>query len=197
MNICVYGASSNEIDEKYIKAGEQLGEEMAKRGHTLVFGGGASGLMGAVARGVRRGGGKIIGVAPSFFNVDGILYPDCDEFIYTETMRERKATMEKLSDAFLMTAGGIGTFEEFFEILTLRQLGRHKKPIAVLNTDGYFDPLADMIEKAIKERFMTDANHRIFGIFETVDEVLSYLSSDDVFKGDITEFKAIGERKEI
>ena len=196
MNICVYGASSNEIDEKYIKAGELLGEEMAKRGHTLVFGGGASGLMGAVARGVRRGGGKIIGVAPSFFNVDGILYPDCDEFIYTETMRERKATMEKLSDAFLMTAGGIGTFEEFFEILTLRQLGRHQKPIAVLNTDGYFDPLSAMIEKAIEERFMTAANHRIFGVFEKVDEVLSYLSSDDVFKGDITEFKAIGERKE-
>ena len=196
MNICVYGAASTEIEKSTVEKTERLGALMADRGHTLVFGGGASGLMGAVARGVRRGGGKIIGVAPSFFNVDGILYPDCDEFIYTETMRERKATMEKLSDAFLMTAGGIGTFEEFFEILTLRQLGRHQKPIAVLNTDGYFDPLSAMIEKAIEERFMTAANHRIFGVFETVDEVLSYLSSDDVFKGDITEFKAIGERKE-
>ena len=196
MNICVYGAASTEIEKSTVEKTERLGALMADRGHTLVFGGGASGLMGAVARGVRRGGGKIIGVAPSFFNVDGILYPDCDEFIYTETMRERKATMEKLSDAFLMTAGGIGTFEEFFEILTLRQLGRHQKPIAVLNTDGYFDPLSAMIEKAIEERFMTAANHRIFGVFEKVDEVLSYLSSDDVFKGDITEFKSIGERKE-
>jgi len=194
MNICVYGASSNVIDEKYIKAGEELGLLMARAGHTLVFGGGASGLMGAVARGMKAGGGRVIGVAPSFFNVDGILFEGCDEFIYTETMRERKERMEKLSDAFIMTAGGIGTFEEFFEILTLRQLGRHKKPIAILNTDGYFDSLCSLIDHAIEERFMTEANRRIFSVFGSAEETLKYLASDDIFEGDISQFKSIGEK---
>ncbi len=195
MNICVYGASSNTIEEKYIKAGEELGRLMAKAGHTLVFGGGASGLMGALARGVHSAGGIVIGVAPSFFNVDGILYPECDEFIYTETMRERKEKMEQLADAFIMTAGGIGTFEEFFEILTLRQLGRHKKPIAVLNTDGYFDPLVALIDNAIEKQFMTAANRRIFAVRNTPEETLQSLVSGEVFTGDITRFKAIGEKK--
>jgi len=167
---------------------------MAKAGHTLVFGGGASGLMGAVARGMKAGGGRVIGVAPSFFNVDGILFEGCDEFIYTETMRERKERMEKLSDAFIMTAGGIGTFEEFFEILTLRQLGRHKKPIAILNTDGYFDSLCSLIDHAIEERFMTEANRRIFSVFGSAEETLKYLASDDIFEGDISQFKSIGEK---
>ena len=194
MNICVYGASSNVIDEKYIAAGEELGRKMAKRGHALVFGGGAAGLMGAVARGMSDGGGKIIGVAPSFFNVDGILYEDCTEFIYTDTMRERKEKMENESDAFIMTAGGIGTFEEFFEILTLRQLGRHKKPIAILNTNGYFDPLLALIDRAIEERFMTEANRRIFAVFGSSDELLDFLESDDIFEGDISQFKSIGNK---
>ena len=122
MKICVYGASSNSIDKKYIEAGERLGSLMAARGHTLVFGGGANGLMGAVARGEAEVRGEIIGVAPTFFNVDGILFPDCTDFVYTETMRERKQKMEELSDAFVMTPGGIGTIEEFFEILTLSHL---------------------------------------------------------------------------
>ncbi len=193
MNICVYGASSNVIDEKYIKAGEELGRLMAKEGHTLVFGGGAAGLMGAVARGAKEGGGKIIGVAPSFFNVDGILFDGCDEFIYTETMRERKAKMEKLSDAFLMTAGGIGTFEEFFEILTLRQLGRHSKPIAILNTDGYFDSLLALLDRAIDEKFMTEANRKIFAMETTPEKALALLTSGEIFAGDISEFKSIGK----
>ena len=96
MNICVYGASSDLIDKEFINQGEILGEKMADRGHSLVFGGGAHGLMGAVARGVSRGNGNIIGIAPSFFNVDGVLYDKCSDFIYTETMRERKQTMENL-----------------------------------------------------------------------------------------------------
>ena len=94
MNICVYGASSATIAKSYIDAGEILGEEMAKRNFGLVFGGGANGLMGAVARGVHRFGGKIIGIAPEFFNVDGILFENCTEFIYPQNMRERKQKME-------------------------------------------------------------------------------------------------------
>ena len=114
MNICVYGASSDAIDPRFLAAGEALGREMARRGHGLIFGGGGHGLMGAVARGMTQGGGSITGIAPRFFNVDGVLYDGCTEFLYTETMRERKALMESKADAFVMTPGGIGTYEEFY-----------------------------------------------------------------------------------
>ena len=175
MNICVYGASSNEIDPAYLEAGEKLGFEMAKRGHGLVFGGGAKGLMGASARGMTRGGGEIIGVAPRFFDVEGVLYQDCTEFIFTDTMRERKAIMEERADAFVMTPGGIGTFEEFFEILTLRQLGRHEKAIAVLNTKGYYEPLQQMLEQAIAQGFLRAECRGLCGFFEEPETLLDYL----------------------
>ena len=103
MNICIYGASSNIIDKTYILETELLGKEMAIRGHSLVYGGGGEGLMGAAARGFHENNGKIIGVAPSFFKVDGVLYEHCDEFIYTENMRQRKEIMENKSDAFVVT----------------------------------------------------------------------------------------------
>ena len=178
MRICVYGASSNDIDPTYLQAGELLGYEMAGRGHTLVFGGGNQGLLGAVARGMTRGGGHIIGVAPRFFDVEGVLYQACSEFIYTETMRERKAIMEDRAEAFIMTPGGIGTFEEFYEILTLRQLQRHNKPIAVLNTWDYYGPLLQMQERAIDQRFMKPGCRNLFAMFEDPAQLLRYLESD-------------------
>lgn len=133
MKICVFGASSAHIDDVYIKTVEELGEKMARRGHSLVFGAGGSGLMGAAARGVKRGGGHVHGVVPSFFKERGIekLFEDCDELTITETMRERKAIMEDLADAFIITPGGVGTFEELFEVVTLKQLNRHDKAIAL------------------------------------------------------------------
>ena len=175
MKICVYGASSNAIARHFIEAGEALGRAMAKRGHSLVFGGGASGMMGAAARGMTECGGEIIGVAPKFFDVDGILYSGCTEFIYTETMRERKSIMEEKADAFIMTPGGIGTFEEFYEILTLRQLGRHSKPIAILNVADYYRPLITMQEQAIAKDFMRPECADLCGWFEDVEALLDYL----------------------
>ena len=195
MNICVYGASSKSIDEKYIKAGEALGEQMAERGHTLVFGGGGHGMMGAVARGVKKGGGKVIGVAPSFFNVDGVLFDGCDEFIYTETMRERKQIMEDRSDAFIAAPGGVGTFEELFEIITLKQLGRHSKPVAVFNVNGYYSGIKDMFERAVEESFMTRACLSLFGMTEDKGEILDYLERYNYEEVDLTTFKDIWELK--
>lgn len=178
MNICVYGASSNDIDNAYIKAGEQLGELMAQRGHGLVFGGGANGMMGAVARGVHAFGGRIIGVAPEFFNVDGELFGSCDEMIGTVTMRERKRVMEDRADAFVVTPGGIGTFDEFFEILTLKNLELHNKPIVLLNTLGYFDSMISMLENTVSEGFATG---RIMTLFEVKNDprtVLEHLENN-------------------
>ena len=190
MNICVYGASSNAIDPAYLLAGEALGRAMARRGHALVFGGGAQGLMGAVARGMTEIGGQILGVAPQFFDVDGILYQQCTEFIYTDTMRERKSIMEDRSDAFIMTPGGVGTFEEFYEIVTLRQLGRHSKPVAVLNTNNYYRPLMDMWEQAIRQNFMKPACRQLFTIFEDPDLLLDSLEQAAV-TADVREMKNI------
>ncbi len=192
MNICVYGASSDAIDKEYIKNGEILGEEMAKRGHTLVYGGGASGLMGAVARGMSRHNGKIIGVAPTFFNVDGVLYEECTEFIYTETMRERKQIMEDKSDAFIMTPGGVGTFEEFFEIVTLKQLNRHQKAIAILNTKGYFDLIKKLMNTSAKRGFMKDETLKLYEFFKDPQKLLDYIEGYAQKEVDITKMKHLG-----
>ena len=191
MKICVYGASSDIIDKEFINQGEVLGEKMAQRGHSLIFGGGTHGLMGAVARGMSRGNGEIIGVAPSFFNVDGILYEKCTDFIYTETMRERKQTMEELSDAFIMTPGGIGTFEEFFEILTLKQLARHNKPIAVLNTCGYFDDITRLMTNAAEKNFMKPGTLDLYRFFTDCDELLDYIENYNEVARDIFTLKNI------
>lgn len=177
MHVCVYGASSRELAPRYMEAGEALGKELARRGHTLVFGGGTTGLMGAVARGVTAENGRMLGIAPRFFNVDGILYEACDEWLYTDTMRERKRLMEQRSDAFVMTPGGVGTFDEFFEILTNAQLQLHHKPLAILNTDGYFDLLLQFLQTGVEERFMNQATLDLFAVFADPADLVSYLET--------------------
>lgn len=176
MKICVFGASSEAIEKSYLLTGEAFGEALAENGHTLVFGAGRYGLMGAVARGLRRKGGAAVGVIPTFFSMEKVGFADC-ELIYTETMRERKAIMEDISDAFVMMPGGIGTFEEFFETLTLKQLGRHKKPIVIYNVMGYFDSLLNLMNSAVAEEFMSDKVSRLFFVSDSADEIFAYLEN--------------------
>ena len=177
MKICVFGASSRDLEQGYFDEAFALGAELARRGHTIVFGGGASGLMGATARGAKSQGGHLIGIAPKFFDEPGILDKDCDEMIFTETMSERKKTMEDMSEAFITLPGGIGTFEEFFEALTLKQLGRHAKAMAVLNTLGYYDALEAMVQRAVDERFLTADGKDLYAMFTDVDELVSYVEN--------------------
>ena len=177
MNICVYGAASSEIDKLYINAVESFGEMFAKRGHNLVFGAGGSGRMGAAARGVVAGGGKVIGVAPTFFQVDGVLFEDCTEFVYTETMRERKAIMEQRSDAFIVSPGGVGTFDEFFEIFSLKQLGQHEKAVAIFNINGYFNSLKAMLDYAVSEKFMSKESRDLIPFFDNADDLINYFEN--------------------
>ncbi len=176
MNVAIYGASSDDIPKKYIESGERLGECLAERGCRVTFGGGASGLMGAVARGYRRAGGEdLVGIVPAYFNGDGILYDDCTQMIYTETMRERKHRMEERADAFLITPGGIGTMDEFFETLTLRSLDMLDRPIAVLNTDGYYDGLEKVLQTMEDEKFMTEEIRQLAPLFDTPEEAVEDL----------------------
>lgn len=194
MRICVYGAASNEIAPKMIEKTEKLGREMARRKHALVFGGGNGGMMGASARGASEIGGEIIGIAPRFFNADGVFFGGCTEFHYTDTMRERKKLMEEMSDAFVVTPGGIGTFDEFFEILTLRSLGRHTKAIAVYNIDGYYDALEALLDNAVKGGFMKKAAKDLIGFFDDEVALLDYLEN---YKGKVVtafDMKNIGSK---
>lgn len=177
MKICIYGAASNKIDKEYLDAGFSLGLALGKQGHSLVFGGGANGMMGAVARGIKKENGHITSVAPNFFNVDGVLYDKCSKYIYTDTMRERKQLMEELSDAFIITPGGIGTFEEFFEIFTLRQLNRHQKPIAILNTNNYYKDIIAALNHAIKENFMDKRNLDLLFVSDNNEKIIEYLEN--------------------
>lgn len=178
MNICVYGAASQKIDPAYLTSTYELGAAMARRGHTLVFGGGDTGMMGAAARGIHDFGGRSVGIAPRFFDRPGVLYRDCTEMIYTETMRERKQRMEDLSQGIVMTPGGIGTLDEFFEILTLKQLGRHKKPIAIYNCRGYFDNLLAMLQNSVKEGFLEEKCLDMFRVFREPEALLDYMEGE-------------------
>lgn len=173
MRLCVFGGASDVAE--YLELGEALGRAMARRGWGLVFGGGGHGLMGAAARGVQAGGGEIIGVAPRFFQRPGVLFHGCTEFIFTETMAQRKTRMEELADAFLALPGGVGTLEEFFEVLTLRQLGRHEKPIAVLDRAGYYRPLEDLVEHSVRAGFTPASTRALYGVFADPEECLRYL----------------------
>ncbi|MGN0452276.1 MAG: TIGR00730 family Rossman fold protein [Ruminococcus sp.] len=179
MKICVFGAASPKIENDYFVAVEALGKELAKRGHSLVFGGGGNGLMGAVARGVHSEGGHIVGVIPGFFSDENIeaTFEHCDEFIETETMRERKQVMEDRSDAFIIVPGGIGTFEEFFEILTLKQLCRHNKPIAVYNVKGYYNELNQVLQESVNKGFIRSSCDDLFMFSDSMDEILEYIEA--------------------
>lgn len=176
MNICLYGASSNEIHEEYIRITEELGEALAQAGHSLVYGAGGAGLMGAAARGMKRRGGQVVGVVPGFLRVDGILFEDCDEIIYTDTMRERKQIMEDRAEAFIVAPGGIGTYEEFFEIYTLKQLGRHSKPMVIFNPRGYYDGMLSMLRHTVEEGFMREKSLSLLTVANTPQEVLAQLA---------------------
>lgn len=191
MNVCVYGASSSAIDKVYIEAVEELGEVIAERGHAVVFGGGASGSMGAAARGARRRGGAVIGIAPTFFNVDGVLFPDCTEFISPETMRERKKLLEEKSDGFVITPGGIGTYDEFFEILTLKQLGRHNKPIVIYNVDGYYNPMLAMLADAMEKSFVMESVGELYAVLTDAEAVVRYIEEYDDPQREVNFYKKV------
>lgn len=196
MEICVFGASSSIIDKSYINEVENMGREIAKRGHGMVYGAGASGLMGAAARGVHENGGHIVGVVPDFFEsedmgVDGRIFKQCDELIKTDSMRERKRIMEERGDAFVIVPGGIGTFEEFFEVLTLKQLDRHNKAIAILNIEGYYDAMLKMLDIAIEKKFFREACRLLYKVFDDYNEMLDYIESYEAPQVNVFDFKNI------
>ncbi|MGI8387664.1 TIGR00730 family Rossman fold protein [Robertmurraya sp. P23] len=155
-SIAVYCGSSKGSSSKYIEEAKKLGEELAKRNITLIYGGSSIGLMGAVADSVLAMGGKAIGVMPRFLDNREISHKSLSELLVVETMHERKAKMVELADGFIALPGGAGTMEEFFEVYTWAQVGLHKKPIGLLNTNRYYDPLIALLNHMNKEQFLQD-----------------------------------------
>lgn len=170
-SLCVYCASSDRLDARYHATATAAGAEIARRGWQLVYGGGKTGLMGAVARGVKAGGGRVIGVIPDFMKARELEFIEADELISVLTMRERKMLMETRADAFLALPGGWGTLEELLEVLTLAHLEVLRKPIVLLNQDGFYDDLLRFNEKLIAENFMRDSIRLKYLVARTVDEV--------------------------
>ena len=176
MRICIFGASGRELDERYYTEAEALGELIGRNGDSIVFGGGSEGLMGACARGVHSAGGGIIGIAPRFFDEPGILYDKCSRMIFTETMRERKQAMQDNSDACIVLPGGIGTLEEFFELLTLKQLGRDDRAIVLLNTLGAHNAMISMLNELAERRFMSKNCLTLYSVAETPRQATEQLA---------------------
>ncbi len=175
MDICVYASSADKIQPIYKEETEKLGRRLAEKGHHIVYGGGARGLMGAIARGAKSADGKVTGIAPSFFDVDGELYDDCDHMIMTETMRERKKLLQQKSQVFLVLPGGIGTLDEFFETLVLKAFDKQPKPVILYNINGYFDKLREMMDHGIREHFIAPRIAKLYHIFDNAEELIIYL----------------------
>jgi uncharacterized protein (TIGR00730 family) len=173
--ICVFSSSSNTIDQAYFDAAAELGRQIAVRGDQFLFGGGLTGLMGACARAVHSQNGHVIGVIPEALNEKGIVYENCDELVVTPDMRERKAQMDARSDAFIALPGGFGTIEEIMEIITLKQLRYHNKPIVLLNTSGYYDPLIEQLQKTISQQFAKSGCLELFLVTDQVTRTLDYI----------------------
>jgi hypothetical protein len=158
-SICVYCGSADGVRAEFYDAANQLGQELAHSGLQLVYGAGKTGLMGAVADGALQAGGVVTGIVPVHLNTTQLIHASLTRLEVVENMHLRKARMSALADAFIALPGGYGTFEELFETLTWAQLGLHQKPIGLLNTRGYFDPLIELIQHAMREGFLY-AEHR-------------------------------------
>ena len=175
--ICVFGFSSEIIHRVYLDTAEELGKFLVEKGCAVVYGAGKYGVMGAVSRGVIAAHGELTGVSPTFFNDLDVLTRDYGKLIFTESMRERKAVMEDLADAFIICPGGVGTLEEFFEVITLKQLGRHNKPIILLNTLGFYDPMIEMLERFVTQDFMSENVHRLYSVADSIEAAWEQLES--------------------
>jgi hypothetical protein len=176
MHITVFSSSSDAVDGAFFSVAAELGQTLARRGDTLVYGGATVGLMGAAARSTYEHGGKVIGVIPRYMAEKGIDFNDC-ELHLTRDLRERKAKMEQLADAFVVLPGGFGTLEELLEILTLKQLQQHQKAIVILNANGFFDPLKALFEHVFQQRFAKETTRALYHFAPTVEDAFAYLDA--------------------
>jgi uncharacterized protein (TIGR00730 family) len=177
LSVCVYCSSSRDVSDGLRALAEEVGSGLAARGWAMVYGGGAVGLMGSAARAALAGGAHVTGVIPDRLIDREVALHDVTELIRTATMRERKQLMDDRSDAFLILPGGIGTLEELIEMVSLRQLGYHDRPIVVLDADGFWKPLRAQLDLMDDHRMLHMPMDRLWTYCETVDAALDALAA--------------------
>ncbi len=174
-SICVYCGSRTPKNQQLSELAREFGTWISDNDHTLVYGGGKVGMMGIIADAVLESGGDVIGIIPTALKREEVVHTGATEIIETPDMHTRKALMEKKSSAFVVLPGGFGTLDEFFEILTWRQLGFHNKPIVLVNVDGYFDGLTHFVETALGEDFIRDSSLNLFSVVQNFSEAVRVL----------------------
>lgn len=191
MNITVYSASSGQVPEKYVEAARELGRLIARGNHTLVNGAGRTGLMGAVTDACLAEGGRAVGIIPQFMVEQHWQHEGMTELIVTPDMHRRKERMAEMSDACIALPGGVGTLEELLEVITWKQLGLYVQPIVILNTDGYYDPLLQLLRRAVDERFMRSLHADIWRVAATPAEALKLALTTPLWDKSVRKFAAL------
>ena len=190
-SVCVYCASSTKIDSVYFDAARELGTLLGQRQIRLINGAGNMGLMSAVSDAALRAGGEVTGVIPRFMVEQGWHHTGLTKLIETETMHERKRMMADLSDGVIALPGGCGTLEELLEIITWKQLGLYLNPIVILNINGFYDSLLDMLQRAVDENFMRKEHSAIWKVASEPEEAVNLLYTTPVWNKEIRKFAAI------
>ncbi len=177
-SICVYCGSRTPKNQAFVTLAKQLGRWISENDHRLVYGGGKVGMMGIIADAVLESDGEVIGIIPTALKREEVVHTGATEIIETPDMHTRKALMEKKSSAFVVLPGGFGTLDEFFEILTWKQLGFHNKPIILMNADGYFDGLTQFMDSAMGEDFIQQKSLDLCSITENFEQTISVLERE-------------------
>jgi uncharacterized protein (TIGR00730 family) len=191
MRICVYCASSEKCDRVYHDAASRLGELLADAGCTIVYGGGAVGLMGSLANGALARGGKVVGVIPRFMTEVEWQHPGIADLEVVEDMRERKHRLLTDSDAVVALPGGCGTLEELFEAITLKRLGLYFSPIVLLDTKNFFTPLQTFMQQVIRERFMNPEHEQMWSLVGRPEDVLPKIRATPKWREDAREYAVV------
>lgn len=190
-NVCVYSASSTKIAPVYFAVAEELGRLLASKGINLINGAGSIGLMGTTSNAALAAGGTVTGVIPRFMVEQNWHHNGLTQLIETETMHERKQLMAEMSDGVIALPGGCGTMEELLEIITWKQLGLYLKPIIILNVQGFYDPLLEMLQRAIDGNFMRPEHHAIWLVATSAQEAIDLLHTTPWWNKNVRKFAAI------
>jgi uncharacterized protein (TIGR00730 family) len=190
-SVCVFCASSSRIKQIYLDNAFKCGELLAKEGFEIVYGGGGKGSMGAVANGALNNGAKVTGIIPKFMIDLEWAHPNVTNMIVVETMAERKSRMLEESDGVLVLPGGSGTLEELFETISLKRLGMYLKPIIILNTENYYEPLIRLLELSVKEKFMDERHIDMWRVINSPEEIVTALYSSVPWSSDAIGFAAV------
>ena len=188
MRVTVYCASSAKIDEVYFNATKELAQELVNSNIEVTFGGGATGLMGMLADTVLKLGGKIKGIMPTFMNEVEWAHKEVTDFEFTDTMSERKMKLIENADALIALPGGCGTLEELLEAITLKRLGLFTKPIIILNTNNFYEPLQQMFLKCVKENFLSEQHLKMWTFVNYPEDIIPAIKSATMWTKDAINF---------